>query len=59
VQSITILRNGSQPSRQGQPEYFTGLVRIDPLFTVAERSRVLERVSRLSPVHGLPGTRTR
>jgi quercetin dioxygenase-like cupin family protein len=36
VQSITIARSGSQPSSQGQAEYFTGSVRIDPLFPVTE-----------------------
>jgi quercetin dioxygenase-like cupin family protein len=39
VQSITIARSGSQPSSQGQAEYFTGSVRIDPLFPVAEPAR--------------------
>ena len=39
VQSITIARNGSQPSSQGQAEYFTGSVRIDPLFPVTEPAR--------------------
>jgi quercetin dioxygenase-like cupin family protein len=39
-QNITIARSGSQPSSQGQAEYFTGSVRIDPLFSVAEPSRV-------------------
>jgi quercetin dioxygenase-like cupin family protein len=29
---MEIKRCGSQPSRQGQEEYFTGTVRIDPLF---------------------------
>jgi hypothetical protein len=31
-QTITITRSGSQPSRKGPVEYFTGSVRIDPLF---------------------------
>ena len=31
-QTITIARSGSQPSRQGPPENFTGSVRVDPLF---------------------------
>jgi 4-carboxymuconolactone decarboxylase len=31
-QSIRIMRNGSQPSRQGPAENFTGSVRVDPLF---------------------------
>ncbi len=39
VQSITIARSGSQPSSRGQPEYFTGSVRIDPLFPVTEPAR--------------------
>ena len=59
-QGITIARSGSQAASQGQAEYFTGSVRVDPLFSVAEPSRSrLERVSRLSPALGLPGTRTR
>jgi quercetin dioxygenase-like cupin family protein len=29
---VDIKRNGSQPSGKGQAEYFTGTVRIDPLF---------------------------
>jgi ABC-type glycerol-3-phosphate transport system substrate-binding protein len=32
AQTITITRSGSQPSRKGAAEYFTGSVRIDPLF---------------------------
>jgi quercetin dioxygenase-like cupin family protein len=39
VQSITIARSGSQPSSQGQAEYFTGSVRVDPLFPVTEPAR--------------------
>jgi quercetin dioxygenase-like cupin family protein len=39
VQSITIARSGFQPSSQGQAEYFTGSVRIDPLFPVTEPAR--------------------
>jgi quercetin dioxygenase-like cupin family protein len=40
MQSINIQRSGSQPSSQGQAEYFTGSVRVDPLFSVVEPSRV-------------------
>ena len=29
---MEIKRNGSQPSSKGSAEYFTGTVRIDPLF---------------------------
>ena len=40
MHSITITRSGSQPSSQGSAEYFTGSVRIDPLFSVVEPSRM-------------------
>ena len=40
MQTITIARNGSQPSSEGQTEYFTGSVRVDPLFSVIEPSRI-------------------
>ena len=32
AKTITVTRSGSQPSRQGPAQYFTGSVRIDPLF---------------------------
>ena len=38
-QSITITRGGSQPSRQGPAETFTGSVRIEPLFNANPPSR--------------------
>src|SRR5512145_3462839 len=38
-QAITIARSGSQPSRQGPAENFTGSVRIDPLFNANAPSR--------------------
>jgi quercetin dioxygenase-like cupin family protein len=38
-QTITITRSGSQPSRKAPAEYFTGSVRIDPLFQANEPSR--------------------
>jgi quercetin dioxygenase-like cupin family protein len=37
---MEIKRSGSQPSTKGPTEYFTGNVRIDPLFQAAEPSRV-------------------
>jgi quercetin dioxygenase-like cupin family protein len=40
VQNISIARSGSQPSSQGPAEYFTGSVRVHPLFPVAEPSRI-------------------
>jgi quercetin dioxygenase-like cupin family protein len=37
--SIIITRSGAQPPRKGLAEYFTGSVRIDPLFDVREPAR--------------------
>lgn len=37
--TMEILRNGSRPSQKGNEAYFTGSVRIDPLFAPAEPSR--------------------
>jgi quercetin dioxygenase-like cupin family protein len=39
LQSIEINQNGSQPSTEGSADYFTGSVRINPLFPVHEPSR--------------------
>ena len=36
---MEIKSNGSQPSGKGQAEYFTGTVRIDPLFDAHEPTR--------------------
>ncbi len=38
-QTIKITRSGSQPSSKGPAEYFTGSVRVDPLFTANDPSR--------------------
>ena len=37
---MEIKRNGSQPSVRGPAEYFTGTVRIDPLFQTPDPARV-------------------
>jgi len=37
---MDIKRNGSQPSSKGSAEYFTGNVRIDPLFDAPDPARV-------------------
>lgn len=37
---MEVKRNGSQPSQQGPEEYFTGMVRIDPLSQSPEPARV-------------------
>ena len=36
---MEIRRNGSQPSAKGPADWFTGAVRLDPLFSAAEPSR--------------------
>jgi 4-carboxymuconolactone decarboxylase len=38
VQTITITRSGSQPTWQTPAQYFTGSVRIDPLFETKDPS---------------------
>ena len=39
IQKMDIKRSGSQPSGKGPPEYFTGNVRIDPLFDAPDPAR--------------------
>ena len=50
---MDIRRSGSQPSRQGQADYFTGTVRIEPLIDAAAPARV-----RAASVTFEPGART-
>src|SRR3954467_13217664 len=38
---MEIKRSGSRPSAKGPPEYFTGSVRIDPLFETPEPGRAV------------------
>jgi len=38
---MDIKRSGSQPSTKGSAEYFTGLVRIDPLFQATHPARAV------------------
>jgi quercetin dioxygenase-like cupin family protein len=38
---MEIKRSGSQPSSKGPADYFTGEVRIDPLFEAADPGRIL------------------
>ena len=47
LQAIRIARRGTQPSRQGPTENFTGSVRVDPLFQAN------------APAHAPRGTHTR
>jgi hypothetical protein len=37
---MDIKRSGSQPSRKAPAEYFTGSVRVDPLFQAPDPARV-------------------
>lgn len=39
AETITIARRGSQPTRQGPAEQFTGTVRIEPLFQATDATR--------------------
>ena len=50
---MNISRNGSQPSWKGPEDWFTGAVRVDPLFAVQEPSRMSG-----STVTFEPGART-
>jgi quercetin dioxygenase-like cupin family protein len=50
---MNITKNGSTPSAKGPAEYFTGNVRIDPLFQAAEPAR-----SMAANVTFEPGART-
>jgi quercetin dioxygenase-like cupin family protein len=50
---MDIKRNGSQPSGKGPADYFTGTVRIDPLFQAPDPARV-----RGASVTFEPGART-
>ncbi|CAH1200196.1 hypothetical protein PAECIP111891_01543 [Paenibacillus allorhizoplanae] len=50
---MEIKRAGSQPSGKGPSDYFTGTVRIDPLFEAAEPARVAS-----ASVTFEPGART-
>ena len=54
---MEIKRSGSQPSGKGPADWFTGTVRIDPLFQGQAIPRALPApVSRSSPALGRHGT---
>jgi quercetin dioxygenase-like cupin family protein len=40
ITRMQITRSGSQPSAKGPAEYFTGAVRVDPLFQAGDPARV-------------------
>ncbi|MCS6938895.1 MAG: cupin domain-containing protein [Roseiflexaceae bacterium] len=50
---MQIIRNGSQPSTRGAADWFTGAVRVDPLFQAPEPAR-----ARCASVTFEPGART-
>src|SRR5438552_14173172 len=50
---MDVKRSGSQPSRKGPAEYFTGTVRVDPLLDAADPARVVA-----ASVTFEPGART-
>ena len=46
---MEIKRSGSQPSRKGQAEYFTGTVRFDPLFSPTAPARAAANLVTFEP----------
>jgi quercetin dioxygenase-like cupin family protein len=46
---MEIKRSGSQPSGKGPAEYFTGTVRVDPLFNPPDPARVLGALVTFEP----------
>ena len=46
---MDILRNGSRPSGKGPAEYFSGSVRIDPLFNPPEPARIATALVTFEP----------
>jgi quercetin dioxygenase-like cupin family protein len=61
---MEIKRAGSQPSGKGSAEWFTGVVRIDPLFGPPEPARVAGALVTFEPGartawHGLDSQRRR
>ena len=48
-QAIKITRSGSQPSEKGPAEYFTGPVRVDPLFNASDPSRASGAIVTFEP----------
>ena len=56
---MEIKRSGSQPSGKGPADYFTGAVRVDPLFEAPDPARVWSATSPPSRARGRRGIRTR
>ncbi len=56
---MDIKRSGSQPSAKGPADWFTGAVRIDPLFAATAPARAAGNAVTFEPGPARPGTRTR
>jgi hypothetical protein len=56
---MDIKRSGSQPSAKGSSDWFTGTVRVDPLFDAPAPARVPAPASLSSPARERHGTLTR
>jgi hypothetical protein len=56
---MEIKRNGSQPSNKGPGDWFTGTVRIDPLFQAHDRRACRAALSPSSRAPAARGTSTR
>jgi 4-carboxymuconolactone decarboxylase len=59
AQALQIARSGSQPTRQGPADNFTGPVRVDPLFEAKAPARASGAAVTFELALGPPGTRTR
>jgi len=53
--NMEIKRIGSQPSAKGPAEYFTGTVRVDPLFQAPDPALVSAASVTFEPAQGLHG----
>jgi len=56
---MEIKRIDSQPTRKGPAEWFTGSVRIQPMFESPEPARTRGASVTFEPVHAQPGIRIR
>ena len=56
---MEIKRNGSRPSARGPADYFTGAVRVDPLFQAGDPTRVSGGHVTFEPARAPRGTHIR
>ena len=52
---MELRQSGSQPSAKGPADRFTGDIRIDPLFSATDPSRVSRSLVTVEPARGRPG----